>query len=304
MSNDQNNYVSSDSHGRSLTAPIAILSGALVLALAANGLLWVRSNHLNDDIQQLRDGEAVQTAKLDAANAAERQAAQERYEALQASIANTNTSASTAAKRVSAQVQQQASQWKKQFDENSEAFNGEITTLKGANEEAANKITEVATNVTGVKTEVDDVKTDVGSVKNDVKTAQTALEQHAADLKRMTGDMGVMSDRIATNGKDLDTLRALGERNYYEFKLAKNDKAKKVGDIILTYKKADPKRNRYTVEVTADDKRVEKRDKTVNEPLQIFISGNRHPSEVVVNQVNKDEIVGYVSVPKVMVSSR
>jgi len=304
MSNDQNNYVSNDSTGRNYTAPIAILSGALVIALAANGFLWVRSNHLTDDVKQLRDGAAVQTAKLDAANELERQAAQQRFDELQASLATANTNASTSAQKLRAEQQRQASQWKKALDENSEAFNGQISTLKETDADTANKLTEVAGNVTGVKTEVDDVKTDVGSVKSDVKTAQTVLDAHAADLRRMTGDMGVMSDRIATNGKDLDTLRALGERDYYEFKLSKNDKSKKVGAVILSFKKADPKHNRYTVDITADDKHFEKRDKTVNEPLQIFIAGNRQPSEVVVNQVNKDEIVGYVSVPKVMVSRR
>jgi chromosome segregation ATPase len=297
--NDQNN-----GNSKSYTAPIAILSGALVIALAATGFLWVRSNHLSDDISQMRDGTNVQIAKLDAANEADRQEAQKRYEALQSSVSNANTAATTASKRAHAEVQQTAAQWKKQLDDHAEEFNGQITSLKDSDAQTADKITEVATNVTGVKTEVDEVKTDVGGVKDEVKTAQSSLEQHAAELRRMTGDMGVMSDRIATNGKDLDTLRALGERNYYEFKLAKVDKTKKVGDVILSFKKADPKRNRYSVDVTADDKRVEKKDKTVNEPLQIFIAGNRQPSEVVVNQVNKDEIVGYVSVPKVMVSRR
>ena len=162
-----------------------------------------------------------------------------------------------------------------------------------------------SSNVTGVKTDVDGVRTEVTGVKAEVASAQAALEQqHATELKRMTGDMGVMSDHIATTSKDLDALRALGERNYYEFALSKTAKTKKVGDLVLTYKKADPKRNRYTVEVAADDKRIEKKDKTANEPVQIFVAGNRQASEIVVNHVNKEEIVGYVSVPKVMVSRR
>src|SRR4051812_48474067 len=111
MSNDQNNYVSNDSTGRNYTAPIAILSGALVIALAANGFLWVRSNHLTDDVKQLRDGAAVQTAKLDAANELERQAAQQRFDELQASLATANTNASTSAQKLRAEQQRQASQW-------------------------------------------------------------------------------------------------------------------------------------------------------------------------------------------------
>src|SRR5258708_38436864 len=103
------------------------------------------------------------------------------------------------------------------------------------------------------------------------------------------GDMGVMSGLIATNAKDLGALRELGERNYIEFDLTKRENTKKVGDVTLILKKADPKRNRYTVELLADDKRLEKRDKTLNEAVQIYVSGNRQPYEIVVNEVKKDQ---------------
>src|SRR5579863_2060338 len=113
------------------------------------------------------------------------------------------------------------------------------------------------------------------------------------------GDMGVMSGLIATNSKDLAALRELGERNYTEFTLSKKDPQKRMGDVTLTWKSADPKRNRYTVEVLANDQRVQKKDKTANEPVQLYVNGNRQPYEIVVNQIKKDEIVGYLSTPKV-----
>jgi hypothetical protein len=116
--------------------------------------------------------------------------------------------------------------------------------------------------------------------------------------------MGVMSGLIATNSKDLDALRALGERNYFEFDLTKGQGMKKIGDVMLTLKKSDAKRNRYTVDVMADDKRVEKKDKTMNEPVQLYVSGNAQPYEIVVNQVKKDEVVGYLATPKVKVARR
>ncbi len=86
-------------------------------------------------------------------------------------------------------------------------------------DDTTSKFSQVSTDVGGVKTDVDGVKTDVASAK-------TLIDQHSADLKRVTGDMGVMSGLIATNSKDLDGLRALGERNYYEFSLAKGQKSK------------------------------------------------------------------------------
>jgi hypothetical protein len=81
--------------------------------------------------------------------------------------------------------------------------------------------------------------------------------------------------------------------------LGKTKAPQKVGDIRLVLKKTDPKHNRYTVEVLADDKKVEKKDRTVNEPVQLYLSGGAQAYEIVVNQVKKNQVVGYVAVPKV-----
>ena len=98
-------------------------------------------------------------------------------------------------------------------------------------------------------------------------------------------------------------LRELGDRNIYEFTLAKKAGQQKVGDIQVKLKKADPKHNRYTVEVLADDKLVEKKDKGANEPVQFYVlSKARQPYEMVVNDVSKDTIKGYLSTPKITVS--
>jgi hypothetical protein len=113
-----------------------------------------------------------------------------------------------------------------------------------------------------------------------------------------------MSGLIATNGKDLQALRELGERNYFEFDLNKGQFSKKVGDVTITLRKADPKRNRFTVDVLADDKHIEKKDKTINEPVQLYVSENRQPYEIVVNQIKKDEVIGYLATPKVKVARR
>ena len=168
----------------------------------------------------------------------------------------------------------------------------QIADLKSATSEADNKIAAVSTDVDGVKTDVTGVKSDVASTKD-------GLDKTSADLKRAMGDMGVMSGLIATNGKDLQALRELGDRNYIEFDLNKMQSQKKIGDVILSLKKSDPKHNRFTVTVSADDKLVEKKDRTINEPVQLYVHESRQPYEIVVNQVKKDEIVGYLSTPKV-----
>ena len=148
------------------------------------------------------------------------------------------------------------------------------------------------------------MKTDVGTVRTDLSTTQANVEKTGADLKRAMGDMGVMSGLIATNSKDLQALRDLGERNYFEFTLKKGEMTKKVGNLTLTLKKSDPKRNRYTIAVLADDKTVEKRDRTINEPVQLYTGNSRQPYEIVVNQVQKDGVVGYLAAPKVSLARR
>ena len=99
-------------------------------------------------------------------------------------------------------------------------------------------------------------------------------------------------------------MRALGERNYFEFVVRRTDAPHRIGDISLTLRKADPKRSRFTIAVLADDKTVEKRDRTINEPIQLYVAHNRQPYEIVVNKVNKNEVAGYLSTPKVKMASR
>ena len=128
---------------------------------------------------------------------------------------------------------------------------------------------------------------------------RSELEKTIATLKATQGDLGVQSGLIATNGKELAALKALGERNYTEFKLGKTKAPQKVGDIAVFLEKCDPKNNRYTIRVIADDKTVEKRDKTLNEPVQFLLSKATQPYELVVNDIKKDLISGYVASPKV-----
>lgn len=61
-------------------------------------------------------------------------------------------------------------------------------------------------------------------------------------------------------------------------------------------------RHQYTVELYVDDLKLEKKNRAVNEPI-FFYAGNRASMELVVNKVDKDKIVGYLSVPKVQTAS-
>ena len=185
-----------------------------------------------------------------------------------------------------------AAQLAKKTSEQAEQLNAELGKVKESTADASSKID-------GITTDVGAVKTDVGTVKNDVASTRSALDETRSELQRARGDMGVMSGLVATNSKQIQTLRDMGDRNIYEFTLSKDGKMQKVGDIELTLRKADAGRSRFTLDVLADDKRVEKKDRTINEPVQFYTSKAHQPYELVVNKVNKNQIVGYLATPKV-----
>lgn len=147
--------------------------------------------------------------------------------------------------------------------------------------------------------EVATVKTDLGSAKTDIASTRTDLEATKAKLERAMGDLGVQSGLIARTRDDLDELRRRGERNYYEFTLRKGSSPTPVSTISLQLKKADPKRSRFTLNVISDDKTIEKKDRTVAEPMQFYTGRDRSLYEIVVFSVNnKNEVTGYLSTPK------
>lgn len=149
-----------------------------------------------------------------------------------------------------------------------------------------------------VSGEVAGVKTDVGGVKTDVASTRADLEATKARLQSAVGDLGVQSGLIAHTRDDLDVLKHKGDRNYYEFTLLKGAKPQPVATVSLQLKKADAKRGKYTMNVSADDKTIEKKDRTVAEPIQ-FYSGRDHLLfELVVWSVDKNKATGYLSTPK------
>ncbi len=165
----------------------------------------------------------------------------------------------------------------------------------------AQAISQVKQSADTANTQIASVTTDVGNVKSDVQNTKSQLETTIATLKRATGELDSHASLIATNGSELKALRDLGERNYTEFTINKKKEFSRVGDVSIQLKKADPKRNRFTIEITSDDITVEKKDRSVNEPIQFLTKKAKQPYEIVVNSVRKDVIVGYLATPKVQI---
>ena len=141
---------------------------------------------------------------------------------------------------------------------------------------------------------------DVNKLGGDVSGVKNDLEDTKSKLERATGDMGVMSGLIARNHYDLEELKRKGDRNYFEFTLQKSKTPQRVGPVQISLNKADQKKSRYTVTVLADDKAIEKKDKTAGEPVQFYVKGTQHyaPYELVVFDVGKNQVTGYLSTPK------
>jgi chromosome segregation ATPase len=152
--------------------------------------------------------------------------------------------------------------------------------------------------VSAVSGEVGSVKTDVGGVKTDVAATKASLEATIAKLQGTIGDLGVQSGLIANTRTDLEALKHKGDRQYYEFALGKNDKPKAFSTVALQLKKTDPKHGKYSLNVTADDKTIEKKDKNQNEPVQFYTGRDHMLYELVVWTVDKNKITGYLSTPK------
>jgi hypothetical protein len=151
--------------------------------------------------------------------------------------------------------------------------------------------------IAAVSGEVNGVKTDVGAAKTDIQKTQTDLAATNAKLEHAMGDLGVQSGLIAHNGQELEMLKRKGERNYYDFTLQKGARMP-VSTVSLQLKKVDPKKSRFTVNVIADDRTIEKKDRTMSEPLQFYTGRDHMLYELVVFTANKNSITGYLSTPK------
>jgi hypothetical protein len=136
---------------------------------------------------------------------------------------------------------------------------------------------------------------DVQALNGDVNGVKTGLDATNNNLQMARGELGTL---IAKNHDEIDTLRRMGERDYYEFTLAGKGNKSKAGSLMIELRGTNTKKNQFTVDLYVDDMRLEKKNRPVDEPIYFYTQGTRAPLELVVNQIGKDKVVGYVSVPK------
>ena len=162
------------------------------------------------------------------------------------------------------------------------------------NDETTQKLSALDTSVhteLATKAAQDDVK----NVDTKVTAVSTDLNSTKEELKMAKSEMGTL---IARNHDEIDQLRRLGERDYVEFTLAGKNKPQKVGNVTVELKGVNEKKNQVNLAMTVEDKRFEKKNRAMNEPIFFYISGTHIPEEIVINKVGKDQVSGYVSIPK------
>jgi len=266
----------------------ALVAGAIIALVAANIYLYIQLDHVRTDVAKVRESLLTELSNLRDASSVTNASQARHLETLKEELEAARAQARTLSSQAKAEANARAEQLTKQI---------QIEQAK-VQQQVSSEISDVKQAATAANAKIADVSTDVGGVKTQVSQTQAELQKTIAELKSTKGDLGVQSGLIATNAAELSALRRLGERNYIEFKLGKTKAPQRVGDITLMLKKTDAKKNKYTVDVMADDKVTEKKDKNVNEPVQFYTSKARQPYELVVNQVGKDLIVGYLSTPK------
>jgi phage shock protein A len=270
----------------------ALIAGAIIALLAAVIYLFVQIDHLQADMAKMHESIMTeltnQKSQSTVASETQRKHVQELRDELE--------TARNQAKNLSAQAQKEASA---HADTLARQLAEEESKIKGQVAEQQTAIGDVQQSANAANAKIADVSTDVGGVKSNLSATQAELQKTIASLTRVQGDLGVQSGLIATNANELAALKLRGDRNYFDIKLGKTKTPQRFADITLLLKNVDPKKNKYTVQVMADDKATEKKDKGINEPVQFYTAkGGRAPYELVINQVTKNEIVGYLSTPK------
>jgi hypothetical protein len=135
---------------------------------------------------------------------------------------------------------------------------------------------------------------DVSATRADLESTKKVLDATRADLGMARSDLGTL---IARNHDDIEALRKMGDRDYFEFVLDKNQ-PQRVAGVGLILKKTNTKRHRFNVSLLADDMEIEKKDRTVNEPIFFYLRGSKRFYELVVNKVESAKAMGYLSTPK------
>ncbi len=264
---------------------VPILFGIVIALAAANVYLFMQIDQMRSEMTVMQNSLFNEVSELRETSSVTNQTQQRRLETMREELEAARRQAAVAAGQAKTEATKRAEQLAKE--------------LEAEQQRQREDTLQVKQDLTQVAKATESNQATIKEVDTSVKETKSELDKTISALTAVTGDLGVQSGLIATNAGELAALKALGERNYYEFDIRKSKAPVRVGDIALKLKSTNRKKGRFTVEVVADDRAIEKKNRTLNEPLQFYVSGARQPYEIVVNEVEKNRIVGYLATPKV-----
>jgi small-conductance mechanosensitive channel len=249
--------------------------GLAVLSLVGVGMAWNATSHARDAEQAL----AAQTAQSKTFQQNQEQITQRLAQAEQtnAQMQGELNLVGSKLKLTETQVTAARSQVKKERADYTKKLSDVETTL--ATKASSDDVKAIGTDVNGVKTDLDATK---------------------GSLQQLRGEHGEL---IARNHEELEQLKRMGERDYFEFTLSGKGNKQHVGSMQVELRGANEKKHQYTVALYVDDMRLEKKNKSINEPIYFYANGSRQPMELVVNKVTNKAVTGYVSAPKAAAAS-
>jgi len=246
--------------------------GLAILSLAGVGLAWNAGNQARDAQQAL----AAQTKTF--------QQTQDGF-----------TQRMAQAERTNAELQSEMNL----VGDKLKLTEGQLSTARNQVKESradySKKLTDVQTTL-ATKANEDEVK----ALDTDVNGVRTDLDSTKGNIEQLRGEHGEL---IARNHEELEQLKRMGERDYYEFTLTSKGGIQHVGQTQMELRGASAKKHQYTIALYVDDMRLEKKNKAINEPIYFFAGGSRQPMELVVNQITDKKISGYLSAPKAIAAS-
>ncbi len=283
-------------------AKIPILFGAVLALVGSSVYSFMQINELKVQLADTREILAGEIGKVNESSTTGTKTTRASVDALKAELDEARRQSTQLVGQAKIEAAKHADQLEAKLELAQEVQAAQTAKVAESVTAVSNEVSVVRQDTVANKDRVAAVSNDVTAVKTQADATKSELEKTISALTSTRGDLGVQSGLIATNARELAALRERGERVYTEFTLVKAKTTKKVGDFQIRLTKADPKKSKYTVEVIVDDKLIEKKDRTANEPVQFLIPRSAIPYELVVNEVKKDTIVGYVSAPKVIAS--
>jgi len=268
---DENTNYQETSEGSPRWMGIAVV-GLAILSLVGVGLAWNAGGHARDAEQAL---------------AAQAKTFQTGQDAL--------TQRMTQAERTNAELQAEVNLEGDKLKLTEDQLSQARTQVKQSRADYTKKLNDVQSTL-ATKASSDDVK----ALGSDVTGVKSALDTTNGSIQQLRGEHGEL---IARNHEELEQLKRMGERDYYEFTLTTKGQKEHVGQTQIEFRSASAKKHQYTVALYVDDMRLEKKNKAVNEPIYFYDGGSRQPMELVVNQVNDKKISGYLSAPKAIAAS-